>query len=129
MAKLSFVKKLSKLFNKSSGAAPVFKFALPSLSKASTSVATVSRATGRQLLTWGNTLKGAIIAGGGVVAYEWFGSGIPNFFAETFNVSEDQGSWIAIICFVLIFMLIVALIINKLGIGFGKKPRRRKRRY
>lgn len=75
----------------------------------------ITRTASKAILTWGNAAKGALVAAGGVIAYRWFGSGIPSFFAQTFGTDEETGSWIAIACFILLFAAVLTYIFRRVS--------------
>lgn len=77
-----------------------------SLAPAVAAVGRFGGQAGKTIVSWGTAAKGALVAFGGVVAYEWFGSGIPAFFADVFGTDERTGSWIAVGSFFLVFVAV-----------------------
>lgn len=67
-----------------------------SLAPAVAAVGRFGGQAGKTIVSWGTAAKGALVAFGGVVAYKWFGSGIPAFFADITGTDERTGSFIAI---------------------------------
>ncbi|AGI47414.1 hypothetical protein TALC_00409 [Thermoplasmatales archaeon BRNA1] len=101
--------------------------AAKTVAKTAEPVAVAAGKAGTRILTWGNAAKAAVVAFGATVAYKWFGSGIPAFFADVFNTSEQNGSYIAIACFAALFLVLISCIrawFRGKGADFGEGKRR-----
>lgn len=75
-------------------------------------VANTGAKAGRTLVSWGGALKGAIVAGGGVLAYYLLHGGLLDFLENLFDVDESTAKGIL---FVLVAVVIVIFVIWILG--------------
>lgn len=82
------------------------------VAKAAEPVAVAAAKGGKTLISWGSAAKAALVAAGGVVAYKWFGSGIPAFFANLFGTDEQTGSYIGIGVFAVVFLVLIYCVIG-----------------
>ncbi|MFA6728151.1 MAG: hypothetical protein WCS17_08060 [Prevotella sp.] len=105
----------------------VSKPAIKTVARNGARVGTAAIKGSRALATW---VKVGIVAVVGIGAYRWFGSGIPEFFANLFGTDEGTGSDIAIIFFVIVFIAFIVYIYQRVK-STEQKPfgYRRRRRY